>query len=710
MAALSRAVGRVTTGRWGARATVVLFVAIVAVMFSITVNAPMSSPSASDLPADVESVRVSQLAAQLPGSRYNPALVVVSRADALLTGEDRAAAASLAGSLATFTGGPPPTTIPAADGKAVLVTVLLERRLVDTDLTSMVASMRSTIAQAGLPQGLTAQVTGGPGIVADVSSAFAGADTMLLATTAGIVALLLLLTYRSPVLWIVPLFVVGVADQLGARLTTVVSAITDQPTNASSAGIASVLVFGAGTNYALLLIARYRENLRHEEDHRAALREAVSSAGGAIVGSALTVTLSLLTLLLAVSGSLRTIGWTSAVGVVVVLVSVIVVMPAALALCGRRLFWPFIPRVGTDDPSHQGVWATVAVAVARRPALVSAAAVGILLVLASGIAGARIGLSQTEQFRGASESATGLENIAAHYPAGASAPAQVIARSGAEQAVLAAVTATAGVDSARVSDLGGDLVQISAVLKDLPGTQGSYAAVDALRASVHAIDGADALVGGSVADTLDAKNAAVRDQAVIAPLILLVVLAILILLLRSLVAPALLILTVVLSCAAAIGAGHWSFVHLFGFPALDTSVPLLAFLFLVALGVDYNIFLTTRARQEASRSGTRAGVRTAVAVTGGVITSAGVLLAAVFTVLGVLPLITLTQIGIIVGFGVLLDTLLVRTVLVPALITLLGRRVWWPSRMSHVEVEAAAEAKAGVEPGVAAGVKVEQRQ
>jgi len=373
-----------------------------------------------------------------------------------------------------------------------------------------------------------------------------------------LLALLLLLTYRSPVLWIVPLFVVGVADQLGARLTTVVSAITDQPTNASSAGIASVLVFGAGTNYALLLIARYRENLRHEEDHRVALREAVSSAGGAIVGSAVTVTLSLLTLLLAVSGSLRTIGWTSAVGVVVVLVSVIVVMPAALALCGRRLFWPFIPRVGTDDPSHQGVWAKVAGAVSRRPALVSAGAVVILLVFASGIAGARIGLSQTEQFRGASESATGLENIAAHYPAGASAPAQVIARSSAEQAVLAAATATAGVDSARVSDRGGDLVQISAVPKDLPGTRGSYATVDALRASVHAVDGADALVGGSVADTLDAKNAAVRDQAVIAPLILLVVLAILVLLLRSLVAPALLILTVVLSCAAAIGAGHWS--------------------------------------------------------------------------------------------------------------------------------------------------------
>lgn len=684
MDAVSHLLGRIVTGRWGARAAVVLFLVVVGVAFSVKVDAPTSSPSASDLPASVESVQVSALQKQLPGSRFNPALVVVARADAPLTAADTAAVGTLATSLRSFTGGgPAPATVPSADGRALLVSVPLDSALADKELSSTVKEMRAAVASAGLPAGLTAELTGGPGIVADVSSAFDGADTRLLATTAGIVALLLLVTYRSPVLWVVPLLVVGTADQLGARLTTVVSALTNQPTNGASAGIASVLVFGAGTNYALLLIARYRENLRHEQDHRVALRTAVAAAGGAVVGSAVTVTLSLLTLLLALSGSLRTVGWTSAVGVVVVLVCVLVVLPAALALCGRRVFWPFVPRVGSEDPSHRGGWARAADLVTRRPALFSAAAVVILAVLASGIAGARVGLSQTEQFRVQSESARGLESIAAHFPAGASAPARIIARAGSQDAVVAAATATRGVVSGRVSDRGGDLVQVDAVLGALPGTQASYDAVSALRAAVHAVPGADALVGGSVADTLDAKDAAVRDQAVIAPLILLVVLVILVLLLRSLVAPLLLVATVVVSFAAALGAGHWAFVHLFGFPALDTSVPVLAFLFLVALGVDYNIFLTTRARQEALTSGTRAGIRTAMAVTGGVITSAGILLAAVFTVLGVLPLITLTQIGIIVGFGVLLDTLLVRTVLVPALITLAGRRVWWPSALSR---------------------------
>ena len=684
MDGMSRWIGTLTTGRWGARLVVLGFLVVVGAVFALKVTAPTADPGASNLPSSVESVRVTALQKGLSSSQVNPALVVVARADAVLTTADRAAVASLTTTLSPYAAsGQRVVTIPSQDGRALLVSVPLSSSLASDRLTTTVKEMRAVIARAGLPQGLTAELTGGPGIAADIASSFDGANVKLLGTTAGIVALLLLLTYRSPVLWIVPLAVVGIADQLGARVTEAIGALAGLPIDPASTGIASVLVFGAGTNYALLLIARYRETLRHEEDHRVALRLAVGSAGGAVIGSATTVTLSLLTLLLATSGNLRTIGWTSAVGVVVVLVSVLLVLPAALALCGRRLFWPFVPRVGSEDPSHRGAWATIADRVTRRPAAVSGIAVVILLVLASGIVGVRVGLSQTEQFRVQSSSSTGLETIAAHYPAGSSAPARIIAAAGSEQAVVAAAAATPGVASARASDRGVGLVQVDAVLKDLPGSEASYATVRALRDSVHAISGADALVGGSVADTLDAKDAAVRDQAVIAPIILLVVLLILIALLRSVVAPVLLILTVVLSCAAALGAGHWSFTHVFDFPALDTSVPLLAFLFLVALGVDYNIFLTTRARQEAARAGTRRGIRTAVAVTGGVITSAGVLLAAVFTVLGVLPLITLTQIGIIVGFGVLLDTLLVRTVLVPALVTLLGRRVWWPSELGR---------------------------
>ncbi|MEP6799705.1 MAG: MMPL family transporter [Lapillicoccus sp.] len=686
MDGLSRRIGTITTGRWGARLVVLGFLAVVGAVFALGATATSADPGASNLPSSVESVRAAELQRRLPTSQVNPALVVVARAESALTPADRAAVGALTTTLTAYAmPGQQVATIPSADGRAVLVSVPLSSTVGGDQLTQTVKQMRAAITAAGLPEGLTAQLTGGPGIAADISSAFDGADVKLLATTAGIVALLLLLTYRSPVLWVIPLAVVGIADQLGARVTQAVGALTGLSIDPASTGIASVLVFGAGTNYALLLIARYRETLRHEEDHRVALRLAVGSAGGAVIGSATTVTLSLLTLLLATGGDLRTIGWTSAVGVVVVLVSVLLVLPAALALCGRRLFWPFIPRVGSDDPSHRGAWARIADQVTRRPALVSVLAVVILLVLTSGIVGARIGLSQTEQFRVQSQSSSGLETIAAHYPAGSSAPARIIASAGSEQAVLAAATATPGVVSARTSDRGDGLVQVDAVLRDLPGSEASYDTVRALRDHLRAIPGADAVVGGSVAGTLDAKDAAGRDQAVIAPLILLVVLVILIVLLRSLVAPLLLIGTVVLSCAAALGAGQWAFTHVFDFPALDTSVPLLAFLFLVALGVDYNIFLTTRARQEAERSGTARGIRRAVAVTGGVITSAGVLLAAVFTVLGVLPLITLTQIGIIVGFGVLLDTLLVRTVLVPALVTMLGRRVWWPSELGRTD-------------------------
>ncbi len=677
--------GRLVTGRWGARAVVLAFVLLSGAVLGSPLGGGTDTGVSSGLGRQVESVRAAALKAGLPGSRVNPAIVVYSRDGAALTSADQVAIARDRAQLAPLAvGGALPPPVPAQDGRAVLVPVPLPSSLSDAQVTDAVTAIRG-VTSAGLPDGARAQVTGGPAISTDIASAFDGADTKLLLTTAGIVALLLLLTYRSPVLWIIPLAVVGTADQVGAKLTSALAGALDQPLDGSSTGIASVLVFGAGTNYALLVIARYREELRRTEDHREAMRTALASSGPAVAGSAVTVTLALLTLLFASLGGSRSIGWTSALGVVVVVVCALLVLPAALVLCGRRLFWPFIPRAGDADLSHRGPWARIARAVVARPAAVAAASVAVLVVLALGISGARLGLSATEQFRVTSESAAGLETLARHFPAGAGSPAEILTRRDAAPAVVDTVTTVPGVVTARISDQGGDVAQVDAVLSDLPGTAASYDTLRAVRAAVAGVPGADAVVGGSVATTLDTREAAIRDLEVIVPMILAVVFVVLILLLRSLVAPLLLIATVILSFFASLGASHWAFVHVFGFPALDTLVPLLAFLFLVALGVDYNIFLTTRAREEAQRQGTRAGIVTAVAVTGGVITSAGILLAAVFTVLGVLPLITLTQIGIIVGFGVLLDTLLVRTVLVPALVTLLGRRVWWPGALSRAD-------------------------
>ena len=711
-----RAFAHAVTGRWGARITALAFVVLAGVLLGGSFAATKADPGQGALPDTVQSVRAKALAAQLPGAKVNPAIVVISKGGAVISPTEVAALAEVGAKLTTEfgmsadapsgsagaggtgsaggaggatggaagTGGPgaggPPGAIPSQDGKAVLLAVPLDSALAVDKLAQTVESMRDRLAEQ-LPDGMTAEVTGGAGFVADISRVFEGANTRLLAATAGIVAILLIVTYRSPILWLVPLFVIGSADQMGAQLTKIVSGATGWQISEQTTGIASVLVFGAGTNYALLLIARYREELRRNPDHRAAMRRAVTRAAEPIIGSALTVAVSLLTLSLAIDGGIRSIGWTSALGVLVVLVAVLVVLPAAMVLFGRRLFWPFIPRLGDPDPTEQGIWSKVAGAVVRRPHVIGIAATLVLVAMASGLFGARVGLSQTEQFRVDAESVRGLETIAAHFPAGSASPVQVIVSEAAGAETARVVGAVPGVESARVVDSGSGLARVDAVLTDVGGTSASEDAVRAIRTAVAGIPGADAAVGGDVAALVDQQDAAQRDQRVIAPLILVIVFLILVGLLRALVAPVILIATVVLSYFAALGASYVAFVRVLGFPALDTSVPLLAFLFLVALGVDYNIFIMTRARQEAGVIGTTPGIVRAIAVTGGVITSAGVLLAAVFTVLGVLPLVALGQIGVIVGFGVLLDTLLVRTILVPALVRLAGDRVWWPSRL-----------------------------
>jgi RND superfamily putative drug exporter len=448
-------------------------------------------------------------------------------------------------------------------------------------------------------------------------------------------------------------------------------------------GIVSVLVFGAGTDYALLLIARYREQLRVTASRRDAMRQALRLARPAIVASAGTVILALLTLLVAVQTSNRTLGLAAALGVLVAVVFGVVVLPAALVCLPRGIFWPFVPMVGSAEPSERGFWSRAARMVNRRPRLVLLGGVVVLTALCAGLFSATIGLSQTEQVRTKVESVAGQQALARHFPAGASQPVTVIAGTAFATAVLDATHSAVGVASVsqpeRSTD--GQLTKFDVELTGATGTPAADRSIQDLRTRLEAVSGADALVGGGPAADLDQREANRRDNAVVVPVILAVVLAVLIVLLRSLVAPVLLLLTVVASFAASLGAASVVLRGVFDVPGLGESVPLLSFLFLVALGVDYNIFLVSRAREETNRlRSTSDGMMRALAATGGVITSAGVLLAAVFAVLGVLPVIVLTQIGVIVGIGVLIDTLLVRTLIVPALAVITGEWFWWPAK------------------------------
>ncbi|TRW77827.1 MMPL family transporter [Mycolicibacterium sp. 018/SC-01/001] len=633
------------------------------------------------VPAGAESTRADELRASFPGGDQAPVLLVLTRTDgAQLTAGDRAAADAARTRMLTAAGGSPagPPMQVSEDGQAAIAVVPIPADLSGFALGDEVTKLRSA-ATDGLDPQLRAQVTGGPAFGADIADSFSGANITLLAVTAAVVALLLIVTYRSPVLWLVPLLVIAFADRVGGVVGSAVAEGLGMSPDGSTTGITSVLVFGAGTNYALLLISRYREELGRTQSHHDALTTAVRRAGPAIIASNATVVLALLTLLLASSPSTRSLGVQAASGLVVAAVFVLLVLPPLLDLFGRKLFWPFIPRIGTPALTEGGAWHRIADAVARRPAVVSVAALAVLGLLCTGLLSTPIGLSQTEQFRVQAESVSGFETLADHFPSGVTDPTVVIASTDRAAEVQQAITNTPGVVSAAPAGTSPQgLTQWSVVLSAEPASDAAFDTVDALRTAVHGAD-PDGLVGGSDAKARDAAGAAGHDRALVVPAILAVVLVVLFVLLRAALAPVILVAVTLLSALAALGLGGWASVHLFGFPALDNTVPLFALLFLVALGVDYTIFLVTRAREETPEHGTRDGIVRAVSATGAVITSAGIVLAAVFCVLGVLPLIALTQVGIIVGLGILLDTFVVRTVVIPALFTLIGPKIWWPA-------------------------------
>ncbi|HEU4347426.1 MAG TPA: MMPL family transporter [Actinoplanes sp.] len=689
---------RVARGRLAAWLTVAAAIIIAAAVFGLPRPDNPAPVSSTGLSADWQSTVAERLQRQLPSTDVEPAIIVVSRADGTaLSDADRAAVTDRSAGLGRFAVGgraAPPQVSP--DGKVALVVVPISTAGGDERVVATVDRLRAFLAD--LPDALTVQVTGGPAFTADLTKVFDGADVTLLAVTAGVVALLLLITYRSPFLWIVPLLVVAATEQVTLRaVETIVPGLGINLQQGAVTGITSVLVFGAATDYALLLIARYREELRRMPDRFAAMRAALRRTAEPVLASGSTVILGVLTLLLSEQEQNRALAVACATGVVLAMVSALVVLPAALVLFGRGLFWPLVPRVGS--PAREGrVWGRLGAAVQRRPLPVAGLATLVLAGLALGGLGIRTGLSETEQFRVKPEAVAGAETLARAFPAGTTQPVAVLTVPSAVRAVAAAASAVPGVASAEPGPTGATVAEVDVVLDAEPGSAASNRAIKALRTAVAAVPGSKpppsqgaqpspgAVVGGAVAQRYDVGVANRHDRRLILPIILALVAGVLMLLVRGLVAPVLLVLTVLASFLASIGAAWLLFDHLFGFPALDSGVVLLSFVFLVALGVDYNIFLIIRAREDARTAGTRNGMLSALKVTGGVITSAGVLLAAVFTVLGVLPLITLTQIGVIVCIGVLLDTLLVRTVLVPALVFVLGDRFWWPGRIRRTPI------------------------
>jgi len=656
----------------------VLIAGIVASFAIVSMGTGQANGVTPDLPASAQSAQVAALQQRLPGARVTPAFVVYSREGSVLDAADRAAIEQRTAELAHLglrgqVAGP----VYSSDGTVALVTVPLATTSDTGKIASEVKAI-GTVARDGLPGGLQMHVTGPAGFEADLNNVFSGADTRLLLVTVLVVAFLLIITYRSPWLWLVPLIVIGFAEQVASVLATRLAPHVGVPIDQAATGILSVLVFGAGTDYALLLIARYRDELHRYDNRHEAMRRALAGAGPAILASGTTVTLSLLTLLFAEIPSTRGLGFACAIGIVVAVAFALLVLPAALVVFGRGLFWPKVPRMDDARDPMDTFWGRLGTRVARRPITVTVGSVAFLGILALGVIGTSIGLTQTQAFRNTPPSVVGQGILAAAFPAGQSEPAAIMTTPEAAQRIVDVARATPGVASASVGDTNGTITEVDAVLRSGPDTPGAFDAVKELRVRVAGVPGAHALVGGSDATTLDGRTASARDRLLIIPIILLVVFVVLVALLRALVAPVLLILTVVASYFASLGASQFVFTHVYKFPALDVGVPLLSFLFLVALGVDYNIFLVTRAREETALRGTKQGMLHALGSTGGVITSAGILLASVFAVLGILPLITLTQIGVIVGIGVLLDTLLVRTVLVPALAFLTNERFWWP--------------------------------
>lgn len=727
--------------------------------------------STSFLPGDAESTAALEATEALQDGELAPA-VIVYRRESGLTGADRRQVRRDVDELNETAGEFPGVVVKegrafgepefSPDGEAAIVTAYLKGDGESETILDPIDAWRETVSDPG--GGLEVKITGGAGFAADAISIFENINATLVLAALSLVVFLLILIYRSPFFFLIPLAAVVFAEMLSRSLGYGVSEL-GFTINGQSSSIMSVLVLGAGTDYALLLVARYREELHHTVDRHEAMHTALASAGPAIFASAATVIAALLCLTLAKVDGTAGLGPIGALGIFCAALSMLTLLPALLTIFGRRAFWPFVPHTPETAPSPEaastvsrrriveggalpalakvvlasllvlillpfvlinwllhrlsgrrvpslvvgpldravfgpyearrhrlehrvdathGAWKRVGDWVAAGPRRVMLGSIAVLLVLCAGFAFFSTDLTNSEAYGDDVESVEGQKIVNESFPAGATAPTDVVVADPRRvPAVREAVAGVGGVESISGPIAAGEPgVLVQATLEPEPYSTAAYDLVEPIRDAAHRAE-PESLVGGATAVEFDVREAAARDSIVIPPIVLAVVLLILIGLLRALTAPLIIIATVILSFLAALGFGYFAFEHIFGFAGADPSLPLFAFVFLVALGVDYNIFLIARAREETEQHGTGQGVLRALAVTGGVITSAGIVLAGTFSVLASLPLVFLTEIGFVVAFGVLLDTFLVRSVLVPSIALTTGDRFWWPSRLAQ---------------------------
>ncbi|CAL9639629.1 MMPL family transporter [Streptomyces sp. Tu 3180] len=658
-----------------------------------------TNDQAAFLPQSAESTKVLKAQEAFDQSETLPAVVVWTADGNRVTEAQQAAATDAVGALAGTTGvaGSPSPALASEDGEAAQAVVPLRPDLGE-ELPTVLDEVRR--AAESVP-GTTARIAGPAASQADLSDAFAGIDGLLLGVALGAVLLILLLVYRSVLLPLV--IILGSVFALGLACA-VVYALAERDVvrvDGQVQGILSILVIGAATDYALLLAARFREELALRGDRAAAAVAAVRRSFGAITASAATVALGLLALLASDLTNNRALGPVGAIGIVCAVLSTLTFLPAVLALLGRTAYWPSRPRASDASVEGHGVWRRVAARVDGRPRrtwVVTALVLAVFAAFSPSLSSKGVPLD--EIFVNDAPSVAAQETLGEHFPGGSGNPAVIIADADRAAQVTAAARKTEGVAAAgSVSASGrpgtgeplvvGGRVRIDATLESAADSDAAKETVERLRENVHAVPGADALVGGYTAQQYDTQQTAARDRALIVPVVLGIILLILVLLLRSVLVPVLLVATVALNFLATLGVSALVFEHLLGFSGTDASVPLYGFVFLVALGVDYNIFLMSRVREEALVHGTRQGVLRGLTTTGGVITSAGVVLAATFAALMVIPLAFLVQIAFIVAFGVLLDTLVVRSLLVPALMIDIGPRAWWPSALARRGTERA---------------------
>jgi RND superfamily putative drug exporter len=640
-----------------------------------------NNEASSWLPATAEATRGFEKMAPFQDPNAIPTVVAYERSGGL-TDADQAAAAADVEKFQALDGveGAVQGPFPSADGEVMQTVINFN---LGSDGWNKMPDVVDDLRGIAKIDGGNVYVTGAGGQAADAVEAFGGLDTTLLFSALGVVVVILLVVYRSPFLWLLPILSAVFALGTSMGFVYFLAKYAGLTVNGQSQAILSILVIGAGTDYALLLVARYREELRNYENRHEAMAHALHRAAPAILASAATVVLGMLCLMFAEMNSTAGMGPVVAVGVAVTFFVMVTLLPALLVIFGRWIFWPLRPTLGSREPTESGIWARVGKLISVRPRSVWIVTTALLAIACLGLFRLDAnGLATDEQYTKEFDSVTGQKVLADHGMADQSNTLLVVANADKVDDVAAALAGVQGLEkiSEPVSKDGVGFV--SGVLQTDVASESSFATVEDARDAVHAVPDADALVTGGSAMYLDTKVASQRDNWVIIPIVLLVVLLVLIALLRALTAPLILLGTVILSFGAAMGISVLLFEFVFGFAGADPGFPLFAFVFLVALGIDYNIFLMTRVREESAHRGTRAGALVGLTSTGGVITSAGVVLAATFLVLGSLPLVFLAEMGVAVALGVMLDTMIVRSILVTAINLDLGEKIWWPSKVA----------------------------